>query len=235
MLVEINANSEIAVIGDIHEQTAQWEEMLVKIQPSSNRPIVLLGDIYDKGDGRHIAEAITDQAIELQKQGCLYAVRGNHEAKHIQKERKNLSPQLLWWKQQPLSITFRFPNGSMVTCLHAGITPHHTTFDSIGSHSEVLYVRNIDQEGRMIRLKWVEEGGEKKLVEEKPNGISWHQLYDGRFGYIASGHQQQLDGEPKFYNYSCNLDTACYITGILTCQIFDQSGRRGLIQVKGNR
>ena len=62
---------------------------------------------------------------------------------------------------------------------------------------------------------------------------SWHELYDGRFGYIAAGHHPQINGQPKMYNYSCNLDTACYHTGVLTGRIFNYKGAVKTISVKG--
>ncbi len=233
MIIELNSDIELVFVGDIHEQQSQFEELLEKIKPSSQKILVSLGDVYDKGLGPDIAEAITDKMMDLHRQGQLLAVKGNHEMKNINKNKqKGLSPQLRWWKQQPLSLSFRYPNQSMVTCLHAGLTPS-ATWESIRTHSEVLYVRNIDENGKMIRLKWIEEDGKKILVEEKPNGTSWHQLYDGRFGYVFSGHQQQLDGIPKFYNHSCNLDTACYMTGILTAQTFSSIGRGETIQISG--
>jgi predicted phosphodiesterase len=229
MLVKLNENIKLAIVGDIHESEDEWNEILSAVNPSPTMLLVSIGDVYDKGAGRHIADRITRQMMELQSSGSLLAVRGNHEAKRINKNRRDLSPELLWWKRQPLSITFQYPNGSRVTCLHGGVSPTMTA-ESICTNTEVLYLRNVDSNNRMIRLMWVEEDGVKRLVEEKEGGVLWHNLYDGRFGYIVSGHIQQNDGIVKLYNYSTNIDTAAYLTGILSCQIMGADGKERLIQ-----
>ena len=84
----------------------------------------------------------------------------------------------------------------------------------------------------MIQLQWISQNGRQILAPRKI-GVNWHDLYDGRFGYVASGHAAQKDGVPKFYQYSCNLDTSVYTTGILTCQVFGANGREELITATG--
>jgi hypothetical protein len=139
---------------------------------------------------------------------------------------------LAWCRQLPLALFFEFSTGAKLTIVHGGVTPKHT-WDDLGVNVETCYVRTVDEQGNMIRMIWVVRDGQKVLVSEKPNGKLWHEVYDGRFGYIASGHAAQKDGVAKFYGYSCNLDTACYDTGILTAQIFGESGREDLISVQG--
>lgn len=230
-MLEINLNDDdkLAIIGDIHEHQEQFNLILEELGKYKNLKIVSVGDVYDKGFGTNIAESITDKLISLNA----YAVQGNHEVKNIKKSRKNnyISSQLLWWKSRPLAITFIYPNQSRVTVVHAGVLPSHN-WDSLDTNIEICYIRTVDENGKMIRLNWVGPQENKKLIPEK-NGLIWHQMYDGRFGYIASGHDAQKDGVPKFYDHSCNLDSACYETGILTAQIFSSHGREELIQVKG--
>ena len=144
-----------------------------------------------------------------------------------------MTPQLKWWKNRPLSITFNFKSGSIVTVLHAGVTPKMTKED-IERNIEVLYVRDVDVDGKMIPLIWKDIDGVKTLIKSKEGGESWHNKYLGQFGYIASGHAAQKDGIAKFYKYSCNLDSGVYETGILTAQVFDENGNLGkLITVEG--
>lgn len=228
--VYLKEDEKLAVIGDIHEHQEQFNLLIEKAQQiSQNIKFVSVGDVYDKGFGVKVAESITDRLISLNA----YAVQGNHEIKAIKKAKKNneLNDQLIWWKSRPLVISFIYPNQSRITVVHGGVLPSHN-WASIDSNIEVCYIRTVDENGKMIRLNWVGSQDNKKLVPEK-NGMIWHQVYDGRFGYIASGHDAQKDGKAKFYNHSCNLDSACYETGILTAQIFSSSGREDLIQVKG--
>jgi len=225
--VTVPEGTSLCVIGDVHEHPEQFYKILERYRPAINRWVVMVGDIYDKGFGEVAANRVTDTLTELQEDGLCWAVRGNHEIKIIKKNRKKkLSPQLEWWKQQPLVISFEFARGRKVTVLHAGVTPKMTQQD-LGPDIEVVFVRDVDVAGNMIPLVWKEEDGQKVLVKAREGGQPWHELYDGRFGYILSGHAGQKDGEPKFYNYSCNLDTAVYDTGILTAQVIDQNGNLG--------
>ncbi len=234
-IIKIPKNIKIAVIGDIHEHQQQFNDLIEKLQPSDKLWIVSVGDIYDKGFGPEKAEAICEVLKQLNEQGIGYAIQGNHELKLIRKyrkEKKALPPGLAWCSALPLALFFEFTNNSKLTVVHGGVTPRHT-WDDMGINVETCYVRAVDEKGKMIRLVWVTENGIPVLKLEKPNGTVWHEIYDGRFGYIASGHAAQKDGVAKFYNYSCNLDTSCYSTGILTAQIFSETGREELISVTG--
>lgn len=233
MSIKLADHIKLFTITDVHEHEDQYFEIIEKIKPDSSNIIVFLGDCIDKGFGLDSFAKITDSLIDLERRGCLYAIRGNHELKHIKNGRKTgLTPQLKWFDTKPLSYSFQWNNGHMVTCVHAGVTPKHT-ISNLENDVEVCYVRNIDEEGKMIPLIYkTDEEGNKILVAKKPGKI-WHEIYDGRFGYIVSGHAAQKDGIPKYYNYSCNIDTACYETGILTCQPFTMKGREPFIQVTG--
>lgn len=231
--IAVPKDTSIAIIGDVHEHSEQFKKMLNKISPSWKMWLVSVGDIYDKGFGINVAEEITGELQELQNRRIGFAVRGNHELKQIRKNRRNLGAKLEWWKNQPLSLSFNFHNGARVTVLHAGITPRHT-WKSLEQDVEVCYVRDVDEVGNMIPLVWKEVDGERILMKAKAGGESWHKKYDGRFGYVVSGHAAQKDGEAKFYNYSCNIDSAVYETGILTAQVFNDDGNRSeLIKVNG--
>lgn len=227
--IKIPKNTKIAVIGDVHEQLDHFNILLEKIKPSNKMILVSVGDLADKGGGMHLAEAISDKIQGLHTLGHAYIVKGNHELKHIRKatKEKRLTSQLEWLSKQPLALSFMFDNGTRATVVHGGVKPSNT-WDNISSDIEIAYIRDLDENGKMIKLNWVD--GE--LVPVKPGGITWHNLYDGRFGYIFSGHNAQKDGLPKFYNYSCNIDTACYLTNKLTCQIFSSVGLEELITIE---
>src|ERR1700748_312315 len=122
-------NTQIAVIGDPHEHFEQFNKILVKINPSEQMWLVSLGDLIDKGYGIDNFNIMTDRLIKLSDAGIGFAVRGNHEQKHIKRNKNDLSKQLQWWKSRPLSLTFEFYNGALVTCLHAGCRPSMTWED----------------------------------------------------------------------------------------------------------
>jgi hypothetical protein len=227
LIVEVPLGTTICVIGDIHEHKEQFESILDKFKPSTNRWVVSVGDVYDKGFGPNIGNEITRELIKLNNSNIGFAVKGNHELKLIKKNKNNLSEELKWWAKLPLSITFKFPRGSVLTVLHAGILPSWTV-DDLGRNIELCYVRDVDTEsGKMIPLVWINEGNVKKLVKQHEGGVNWHELYDGRFGYIIAGHAAQKDGQPKFFNYSANIDVGVYDTGLLCGQVVDEYGKLG--------
>lgn len=226
-------NTQVAVIGDIHEHLEQFNLILDKINPSEKMWVVSLGDACEKGWGEDSFNSITDKLIELSDAGIGYAVRGNHEVKLIKRYKNAPSKQLQWWKSRNLSLTFEFSNGALLTCLHAGVKPS-MTWEDLQTNIEVVYIRDLNKKEMMIPLLWKDIDGVKTLVPAEPNGKSWHEFYQGQFGFVASGHAAQYNGLAKFYNYSCNLDSAVFETGILTAQVFDTNGKLGeLITVSG--
>jgi predicted phosphodiesterase len=230
----IPKGGKIAVVGDIHEHEEQFDKLIALIDPSPIMLLVSVGDIYDKGFGTEVAESIVDKFKVLKENGHGFVIRGNHELKRIRlgRRHKAMTPQLRWMRQQPLSLSFEFANRSRVTVVHGGVRPGHTA-DDLNSNVETCYVRTLDEEGKHIQLERKVVDGRVTFVPKRPGGKLWHGSYDGRFGYIVSGHAAQNDGTAKFYNYSCNLDSAVYHTGILTAQVFSENGREDLITVKG--
>jgi hypothetical protein len=231
--IRIPKGKELVVVGDVHECEYHFEQMLERTKIGTDRVLVSLGDIYDKGEGPVVAEKITRKIKRLQEDGWAYMVRGNHEQRNIKNLRKQgekLSPELEWCSNLPLLLSFVFHNNNRITIVHAGVTPHHT-WNNVTNNTELMYVRTLAEDGQPIPLKWIEEDGKKKL-KALEKGPVWHEKYDGRFGYIVSGHDSQSDGVVKFYKHSCNLDTRCYSTGILAGQIISDGVLKELVLVE---
>lgn len=228
MKINVPKDTKIAFVGDIHESSKLYFKLLERLNPNPKLWLVSLGDVYDKGEGIEAAEKITDSFMDLKSRGYLYAVRGNHELKHIRKNRKNPNKYHVWWAAQPLVLEFSFTSGATVTALHAGVTPQMTRA-GLTSSIEVCYTRTVDDQGMIpIRIEMIE--GKKHFIETRPNGQYWYDLYDGRFGYIVSGHIEHESVE--YHAYSCNIDTGAYRTGVLSAQIFDSQGNLDeLVQV----
>lgn len=233
-IIKLPPGTKIGVVGDIHEHKEQFQRIIDRFKPSEKNILVSVGDIYDKGFGQEIGNEIVDILRPLVTVGQAFVLRGNHELKVIRKARaeNKMTSQLEWMEQQPLAVSFQFEGGSYLTAMHGGITPAHT-WESIFSDIQICYVRSLDEQGKMIKKVWRNQDGRRLLVPEKEGGTTWHKSYDGRFGYIAAGHDAQKDGIPKFYNYSCNLDTAVYQTGVLTMQVFSSHGKEDLVMVAG--
>jgi predicted phosphodiesterase len=229
----------VLVIGDIHEQEKQFDLMIEKFNPGPKKYLVSVGDIYDKGEGIWVGHSITQKLMRLEQKGYCFTVRGNHEAKHIKKQYyKNTSfseeyefcEELDWFSKQPFYWNFEIGSFNLLT-VHGGIEPKMKEFKDL--NEDVMYVRDFDpQTGKRIKWTWKTVNGESQFLPTKEGGVPWHEMYDGRFGFVASGHEAQHDGQAKFYKHSCNLDSACYATGILTGAIFDTNGLKEVLTIK---
>ena len=230
IIIKVPKGAKVYVLGDLHEHPEALKKAIKEIEPSPERLLFSVGDLYDKGWGRDTAEEMADTFKGLVQRGVGGIIRGNHELKHIRRAGRSgsrLTPQLEWFATQPLAVCFEFVNRSRLLMVHGGVTPLHK-WDSLGSDIDTCYVRTIDERGKAIPLVRTKEDG-KIVLKAKKEGKTWHEYYDGRFGYIASGHDAQKDGVPKFYNFSCNLDTAVYHTGKLSVQVFSAMGKEELL------
>jgi len=226
--VQVPKGTTVTFCGDVHEHEDQFLKLIEEIDPNEKRLFASVGDIFDKGHGTEAAERILDKIKELSDDKIGFMIKGNHELKrlrHYKRHKLELSPQLEWVKKQPTAILFEFHNRSRVLMVHGGVTPNYS-WDDIHNNIETCYVRWVDDKGNHIPLKNKITDGKIDFFPAKTGPI-WHEKYDGRFGYIVSGHFVQKDGEAKFYNYSCNLDSGCYFTGKLTAQEFTDTGTKG--------
>jgi len=226
-IINISKNTELLFLTDIHAHKYQFFEALKKYPPNNNRILCACGDYLDKGfleTEKEDEEEICNKLMELQNDSLCFAIKGNHEIKRSKKIKDNTNTQVNWIRTLPLCLRFSFESGKRITVIHAGITPLMTEND-LDKNIETCYVRDIDPEtNKMIPLKWVDIDGVKTLVKEKP-GVLWHELYDGRFGFVISGHDANRQfGEARYYNYSCNLDSAVYSSGNLSILIIDGFG-----------
>lgn len=234
--INVPFDTKVVVVGDIHGHPEQFEKLVDKVKPSKNVWLVSCGDILDKGFGLDAENKIIDYFRVAEYQGFGFVVKGNHEFKRIRqakRERHLMTEQLSWLRKQSIALSFKFSDSSRVTIVHAGIT-HRYTWEDLDRNSEVCYVRTLDKDGDFISLVWeTDKDGVKYLKPKKEGGVTWHKSYDGRFGYVAAGHDPQEDGVAKFYEHSCNLDSACYETGKLSAQVFSNKGLEDLIVVEG--
>lgn len=231
--IKVSKGTKICVAGDLHSNIKQYNKLLEKVEPNSKMWFVSVGDVLGKINDTKSEEEILGSLINLQEKNIGFMVQGNWELKALRKNKDELSKQLKWVSNQPQCISFNFDNGTILTVLHGGVTSKHK-WDDLNNNNEIVYVKNVDAKtGDFIPLAWEMDKNGNKIKKLPLLGVPWGEKYDGRFGYIASGHSAQPDGIPKFYNYSCNLDSMCYATGILSAQVFSEGGLEDLIQIKG--
>lgn len=225
----------LCAFGDVHGHEEQVDKLFDWFNKQENMWLISVGDLIDRGFGEECDERITNKMKDLVDAGKGFVVRGNHEIKCKRRAKESGKPikdYIMWLSDLPLSLTFVFKNGTRVVALHGGVRPDHTHNDLIDD-IEICYIRNIDKNGKHVPLCSKKVDGKKFYYPADPDSKLWHEIYDGRFGYIISGHQAQRDGIPKFYNYSCNLDTACYNTGKLTAMVYGENGREEILTFTG--
>lgn len=108
----------LIAIGDIHGCADALEAILERIAPQPEDRIVTLGDYVDRGPE---TPRVVDRLIELQEQGKLVPLLGNHEL------------MMLVGMEEPSELQFWLSNGGAQTLAAYGdstddIPPHHLTF-----------------------------------------------------------------------------------------------------------
>jgi UDP-2,3-diacylglucosamine pyrophosphatase LpxH len=233
LTINLKSNQELLSVSDVHEHDEHFFELLSKYPPSPDLLYLILGDLKDKGGGEECFLKIAEKTKELVSLGLAFFVKGNHELKAIKKNRKNQNPHPIyaWLDKQPIALSFLYPNQSRYTCVHAGITPH-MTWDSIDHDINVCYTRVLDKHGNHVHMiKNKDTNHWEPAIKEVSE---WHNVYDGRFGYVISGHNCHPDN-PTFYNHSCNIDSGVFNTGTLSAVKFNQFGKKEVIKINKPR
>lgn len=232
--IKLDSDVKLLCVSDIHEHPDQFYDIIHKYPISDKMKLVVCGDIFDKGFGFSSAEKIITTIQNHMSEGNAFFVKGNHELKNIKKHRKNgkLSTLMRWVESQPLALSFIYPNSCRYTIVHAGVDPKMGWVD-LSHNLNVCYIRYLSNETKkMVPITKEEKDGKIVYTPIESDVSVWHKLYDGRFGYIISGHNNNPSG-PKFYNYSCNIDTGVFISGKLTAVIFGNKGREKVYQAVG--
>ena len=201
-IIKIKKDTLIGIVGDIETNYKDFLYFVKQYKPNDKRILVSIGNI------KQLSTKFIDLFKDLKERNLFYCTYGSVELKkylELQSDGKSDS-NLDWMMQQPSTITFRYPNGKAVVALSSGILPS-ATHDTLGT-SEVAYIRNVGPSGRPSK-----------------DGVVWHELYDGRFGYICSGNIKCDNVE--YYKYSCNVATKQK----LSCQIFNQKGLEDLMDL----
>lgn len=218
--IQVDADTQFVVFSDIHEHPRHFFKALEMHPIHEKCKLITCGDLIDKGEGYEAFLEIVNYIKDLQDAGLAYTLKGNHELKRIKKakQRNVMDPCLTWLDKQPLIYSFVYPNNKRYTVVHAGITPK-MTWENINNNLDLCYTRAIGIKGNSVPTYF--DGSQWRFKEE--NTTNWHELYDGRFGYVISGHQPLEDGQPLFYENSCNIDTACFMTKTLTGLLVSQN------------
>jgi len=238
------------ILGDVHGMVLQFRDLLTKIEefemnlaadadddvrPVERVSFVCVGDICDRGPAsletlhycfyfRSLGWHGRERTIPF------YNVLGNHDYKllralggHAVKRTHGLDKTMYqiegvgapmmkkymeFLEQTPLTLRLVLPDGREAVVVHAGFHPSFQTFGSErawGTSHTAEYalfgpVSGIQPDGMPIRIAWEDE-------------------YKGTLK-VFYGHKVVEGVVPKFTDYTCNVDTGCFQTGVLSAVSF---------------
>ncbi len=209
----------VIVYGDIHGCLDEFKDLREKIGIKSGDLEICVGDILNKGPylGGEMISYLQDHHIR--------SVVGNNEAKAIKqyKQYKKAGEEYLkslraFEIATVLSLRdddFLFLNSlplfikvKNLTILHGGLTPSMDLENLDASlKKEITLIRYLNKE--FLPIPWSDQENRYKF---------WTEVYDGREGFIVSGHHPFP--KPKIDKYAVNIDTGCVYGGKLTAVVF---------------
>lgn len=227
--VQLSESAKILVVSDVHEAFQQYFDLVSRFTFGPDQLLVVAGDVIDKGWGTKTAVRILEHVQSLGPYG--YFIRGNHEIKRIRKIGFPLPAPWDWVSKQPFARSFVYPNASRITVVHAGIRNKHT-LENIAWDPDVAYIRLLDPLGKKVVQSDYAKLGKDTIMKPHHPYVTWHQVYDGRLGFIVAGHEGNPEGKICWYPNSACIDTAVFKTGILSALQISQDSKE-IIQVKG--
>jgi hypothetical protein len=187
--------------------------MLSTLQSHGVDRLILLGDLVDRGPDSIECLEIARTYQFTDRRGLLKKVEtvlGNHEDGYLRvfltqpkPGRKDMSlpaerdvfsrittPQLRWLAFLPIYIHIEELN---LTCLHGGVAPWQQGWEEVDEWT--------------LRMRWLDKHGEP-LGWSNTSDRFWADDYDGRFGFIAFGHESWA--RPTWFPHALGLDGHIY-------------------------
>jgi len=209
----------VIIYGDIHGCLDELKALREKLQIQKNDIEISVGDILNKGPylGHEMVRYVQEHHISV--------VMGNNEAKAIKQYRKYKKEGESFLKTlRPFEIATAmslqeedvvfleklpyFLRIENLTVLHGGLLPGMRLAKlSEAEKKEITLIRYVNKE--LHPIPWSDEHNRYKF---------WTDIYDGREGFIVSGHHPFE--EPKISKYAIDIDTGCVYGRKLTAVTF---------------
>ncbi len=213
----------VIVYGDLHGCLDEFEILRQELKITKEDIEVSVGDILNKGP------YLADKMIAYMQEHSIKAVIGNNEAKAMKQYEKYLQSGEEYLKTlRPFEVAtvlsmqdkeysylkslpyyLKFEN---ITILHGGLTPDMKLSKNMDmvAKKEITLVRYLNK--KLEPIPWSDEDNRYKF---------WSELYDGREGFIVSGHHPFP--KPKVEKYALDIDTGCVYGGRLTAVVFKKN------------
>ncbi len=213
----------VIVYGDLHGCLDEFSLLRQELKITKDDIEVSVGDILNKGP------YLANEMIAYMQKENIKVVVGNNEAKAMRQYGKYLEGGEEYLKTlrpfetatvlsmqddhykylQSLPYYLKIEN---LTILHGGLTPVMKLSKDMDTvlKKEITLVRYLNK--KLEPIPWSDEANRYKF---------WSEVYDGREGFIVSGHHPF--SEPKEDKYAVDIDTGCVYGGKLTAIVFKKS------------
>ena len=222
------AGERVYAIGDIHGQFPALENIYKRIhfdlnaRPVQNYRIVVLGDIIDRGEfSRHVVDFL----MARQRTEPITVLRGNHEDMLL---RALASPEYLleWRKYGGLETMLSFRVDMSGLMKGRDIESTHASFVEKFGQERVAYLRSLPYSMHSGDYFFCHAGirPNRAIAEQDLNDLIWI-----RDEFLTSSQQHEkfiIHGHTPVERIDLrtnrlNLDTGAYLTGRLTCAVFE--------------
>lgn len=218
----------IYAIGDLHGEIGAFTRILDKIgQDLATRPahgfhIVCLGDLIDRGEN---SRSVLDMVMELVRSGSATALRGNHEEMLLSALEK--TEDLVTWRQYggaETLMSFGIPPSSLLHGQDVDLTRQKFAV-AVGEERQ-FFLRNLPYSYQNGDYYFCHAGIRPNipLAHQETRDLNWIRepflestVMHPKF--IVHGHTPVEEVDIRVNRV--NIDTGAYLTGRLTCLIFE--------------
>jgi diadenosine tetraphosphatase ApaH/serine/threonine PP2A family protein phosphatase len=232
----------------------ELENLLDRLQPTTDDTVVFVGDLVDKGPD---SVGVVRRVRELADEVPVVLVEGNHEDKH-RRFRRNLtvrpevaagqaerSPELAEITEGLSAEDVAFLDGAVmfhrlpehgVLVLHGGVPGDMVEFPATPEEAAALTGKAKRQMEKILRTRHVsaETGKFLQLGKNTPDDPFWADAWDGRFGHVVFGHEPFVAG-PALFPHATGVDTGAVFGGSLTALVIEDSGERSFVSVPSRK
>jgi predicted phosphodiesterase len=210
----------VIIYGDIHGCLNELKALREKLDIRKEDLEISVGDILNKGP------YLAHDMIHYMQEHHIDVIMGNNEAKALKQYRKyrksgesylqTLRPfesgTVLSMQEEDAAFLAELPYYKRVknlTVIHGGLVPG-MVLDKLddAAKKELTLVRYLNK--KLEPIPWSDAENRYKF---------WTEVYDGREGFIVSGHHPFPD--PKIDKYAMDIDTGCVYGGKLTAAVFE--------------
>jgi len=215
-----NMSGRVLAIGDIHGCAVELEDLLARLEPTSDDTVVMLRDLINRGPNSR-------RVLEIARGLKAICLLGNHELRLL---KHHHSPGKVPLKETDAATLETLKKSDWDFLEKLQTTHHAEEYDTVFVHGGFLPGIPWAAQGPEIvtRIQVIDPVGQPAKRAECPTGEFWADLWMGP-PYVVYGHTPR----PDIYHlpWSVGIDTACVLGGHLTAFVLPD---RRFVQVRAH-